>query len=298
MARRSCSSARRAYRSFVTRGTRAVVVLCMALALVACGASQEPGAGGTVEAPNPVWVSPDLPKMRGAVAAPDQPEARDARPSPRPPVEPELLALVSEHPALEGWAPVPLLQLDAPDASLVILWPAFRPDGELTGSDRLLGFVVERQPALRVAGGPVDATYVGPEEVADLLRSSVYEVRERGAGVDLMEVGGRLSDLPQLFAEAVDRGDPAEAIEHAVRLSRVYAPWAIQDNVSETLLLAALGDLRIEHLSTDPEGDRATIHLVLSVPGEPPAEVDLPVRRLPDPGGWFVAEPGPPSPSP
>ncbi len=259
-------------------------------ALVALGAC---GGAAQTERPAPGEAEPaepEIPKAEGMPPQAYQLPSEQPGPGPAPPVDPRLLAVVSQHPSIRGFMPVPLLELDAPDRSLVVLWPLFSPTGELTDSDRLVAFVVARAPAPAVIAGPYDATELTPDVAAGHLGTDAFEVRERGGGLGLLSVGAELETRPDRFVEAIESGDRNAAVDHAVWLSRAYGPWSIRDRVSRTLLGAARRGLRVEHLSTTtPRGDAAIVRLVLSEPDRLPVEVAVPVRQV-GVRRWWIAE--------
>lgn len=259
---------------------------------VACGAgASEPAAEPRKPAAPP---EPQLPKTLGLPPQAYQPG--DEEPGPPPPVDPRLLAVVAQHPAIAGWMPVPLLQVDAPGRALVVLWPAFDPRRRLTESAEVLGFVVQLDPAPRIVDGPFEATHLGPAEAAARLGTGDFEVRERGAGLQLLSIGAQLAAIPAVFVEAIDRGDRSMAIDQAVLLSRLHGPWNVGGTVSELLLLAARHGLVIDHLSTQPPaGGLSSARLSVRTEKSPPVAIDVPLRRVATDrvGGWVVTEPGP-----
>lgn len=267
-----------------------VLLVALVLPLTAgCGAgvSESPPEPRKPAAPP----EPELPKTLGLPPQAYQPGEEE--PGPPPPVDPRLLAFVAQHASIEGWMPVPLLQVDAKGRALVVLWPAFGPDRRLTERPEAVGYVVDLEPAPRIVDGPFDATDLGPGEAAARLGTEDFEVRERGAGLQLLSVGAQLAAIPRVFLQAIERGDLNTAVDQAVLLSRLHGPWNLGDTVSEPLLLAARHGLVIEHLSTDPPaGDVSAARLFVRSPGTPPRVLEVPLRRVVARGldGWIVAE--------
>lgn len=141
--------------------------------LMACGA----GAAPRSTRPVPVLVSPKAlgkPAPAADVPAPTEP-AVAAPEAPPEPVDPDILAVVGRHWRVDGWTLVPLLQFDAGDRALVIVWPAFDPKGELTRRKDCVGFVVAREPDRErplILGAPFDATAITPDDVVKRLGTS------------------------------------------------------------------------------------------------------------------------------
>ena len=267
------------------------IFVALATSAAGCGGAPAPPVDSALVAPDAVNEDTGQPITTRTGALAPEPEGLPS------PVEPELLRDVGRQPDLVGWTIVPLAQLDRGDRSLVFVWPAFDPDGDLTTDRDYVAYLLETREDGRhaVVHESSRGRTLTRELIARELGGSDFVVRDRGAGTELELLGEAYVSLPQRFVEAVEAGDREAAVAHAVAYSRIQSLWVI-GNVGGDLLRPMSG-LRLEHLGTsEPQGGRAHLRLRVHVPGEGTADPEYPVHQLPDQTGWVVGPGRGPSP--
>lgn len=176
----------------------------------------------------------------------------------------QVYAAASELPGLDTWTVVPLAHFRRGLRHVVVAWPALRSTGEAVDAT-VVGICLEE-----TGGGGLEqcgSRWVITDRAAattaleQALGGSDYEVVSRQTSSPLDDLGPRLAQLGNDFASAADRGDTEAARRAATTFAQLLPVDAVafDNELAQLLWMAARYDGQLEHVSTERDGQFATL---------------------------------------
>lgn len=173
------------------------------------------------------------------------------------PIDPRFLRMLKEH---EKWGKihfVPLAQVNLINEKIVLVWPAFTPEGFII--DNNVWGVNFRVLRGGVELGDADKIYGELRKYVDeKVDNNRYSILDREAGVPLEQLGRTFEGESKAFVESFRAGRYEEAVTAATKLSRLFN-FDIINNPMTNLLVEMVEYGPLEHLKTTRYGDRARV---------------------------------------
>lgn len=206
----------------------------------------------------------DQPGTPSTLDAADVPSDQDSEISP---ADPRLLKVLKQDETFGMVWVVPLGQINMTNRRLILVWPAFTPEGNIIDNNAWGITFQEGRGGISI----IDKHKIYGElreyitETADGRTYYVYN-REAGAGLDAL--GPRLEKHSKAFTRALHSEDYEEAASRAAAFSRLFS-LDIVNNPMTNLLIRTTEAGPLEHVRTDQLDDK-TADVILKIRTEGP----------------------------
>jgi hypothetical protein len=221
----------------------ALIGLASSLAAMACEGTRKPPPT-TVE-PTPA----------------DQPLAANEREGeasgPALNVDGRLVAIIAERFRDRDIEVVPLVQFDRAGEAFIVVWPAYRPDGDFLDDD-VVGFIVADGD-----NGPAITGTKTRGAIKAVAQEKGWRVHPRDAGAPLDQLGPEFVVRLAEVTDATKAGDTRMAANAIVRLSLLLPPGELlDDQLPEICIRASRGAFSAEFVGVEaPSADEQKVLL-------------------------------------